>query len=198
MIWKNIEGVPDYYQVSSTGLVRNIKKETLLKPDRTWRGYLRISIGTYKRIMLHRLVCATFNTNPENKPQVNHINGIKTDNRAENLEWCTQLENNRHARFELNTPGGNHGNTGELSPLSKPCKQIFQNNECRVFHGVSEASRITGINKATIIEVCNGNRRSAGGHKWAYLTSVEVKQLKETKDGAVSISKRGDSIGIEI
>lgn len=116
-IWKDIDGYEGRYQVSNMGRVRSLPKvvqmgnlkrvydEKILKPidtkSYTSRGYVRVHIGkgSGKRELksIHRLVATAFIPNPQNLPQVNHINGNKQDNRAENLEWCTPQYNTRHA-----------------------------------------------------------------------------------------------------
>lgn len=92
------------FWVSRVGQVYRLWKYKGLKPIKiniNGRGkYPRISTcvnGKKKNLKVHRIVAETFIPNPENKRQINHINGIKTDNRVENLEWCTQYENMRHA-----------------------------------------------------------------------------------------------------
>ena len=92
-IWRDIEGYEGQYQVSDQGRVKSLerkgrKSERILKPIDDGRGYLRVDLyagGKRKRFKVHRLVCQAFHENTGNKPQVNHINEIKTDHRASNL-----------------------------------------------------------------------------------------------------------------
>lgn len=119
-IWKDVKGYEGLYQVSNLGrfkslervLIRNRKgnsklpiKEKILKPYYCKKGYLRIGFRKDKKLITfstHRIIAQHFIDNPENKPQINHINGIKDDNRIENLEWCTPSENLKHSYDILN------------------------------------------------------------------------------------------------
>jgi hypothetical protein len=94
-IWLSIKDIANY-EVSNLGRVKNIRTNYVLTPMLDNKGYERVDL-CYKTYRVHRLVAQSFIPNNANKPQINHINGIKNDNRVHNLEWCTNSENQIHA-----------------------------------------------------------------------------------------------------
>ena len=98
-IWRPIPGF-EYYSVSNIGRVKNPFGK-VLKPSSNYKGYLIVNLSSeyikHKQMFVHRAVALAFIPNPDNLPQVNHINHNKSDNNVENLEWCTNLYNQRYS-----------------------------------------------------------------------------------------------------
>ena len=121
-IWKDIQGYENYYQVSNLGNVKSLRRTIIRKNGRPYtekekilrqyednKGYMYVCLcfnGKIKSIKVHRPVANSFIFNENNKPQVNHIDYNKKNNRVENLEWCTNLENYIHARKNTNIVNG--------------------------------------------------------------------------------------------
>lgn len=112
-LWFDIPEFEGFYKIKKNGDVKSlerivktkgggsrVKKELILRPGKTAKGYFSVELcknGIGKSISIHRLIGITFISNIENKPQINHKNGVKTDNRIDNLEWVTPAENMQHA-----------------------------------------------------------------------------------------------------
>lgn len=102
--WKDVVGYDGLYEVSNLGRIRNSKRKTLVTPFKNERGYLRCELwknNRRKRYRVHRIVANAWIPKIDGKTHINHINEVKTDNRVENLEWCTQAYNNSYGTHNL-------------------------------------------------------------------------------------------------
>ena len=143
----------DYDYITPRGEVYKKNKSIFykVKLDTNWQGYNVCAInykGGRKNQRVHRLVAAYFLENPENKEFVNHINGIKTDNRVENLEWCTGSENMKHATrtgLLVNAKGFEDSQSMPVNMYDKVTGELLKE-----FGSLREASRETGIDLSTI------------------------------------------------
>ena len=107
--WKVIDGYNNNYSISNKGNVKNNNTDKILKPRLGRHGYYRLNLRLnkkHKTVDIHRLVAMAFIPNPENKPCVDHVNNIKTDNNVNNLRWVTNSENNYNQKLsKANTSG---------------------------------------------------------------------------------------------
>jgi hypothetical protein len=172
--WKVIEGYEGYL-ISDLGNVKSlerivhsgrsygkrIKKEAILKKGINVRGYEIVVLSKSegkKSFSVHRLVLQAFVPNHENKKEVNHIDGNKTNNRVDNLEWCTSSENSFHAC-----------RTGLQKSVAKKINQFDKDgNFIKSHNSVVKAAEEVGISFKTISGNLRGNLKSAGGYVWKY------------------------------
>lgn len=159
-IWKDIQGYEGHYKVSNLGNVVSVKKgyPVLMKLQNHSSGYKQVKLCKPNKILIervHRLVASAFIPNHDKKTQVNHINGIKCDNRVDNLEWSTPQENTRHAfRTGLaNVYGENHHHS-KLS--DKEAEYIIKNYKS---YTLKQLSNKFGVSDACIRDIIKGRRR---------------------------------------
>ena len=183
-VWKDIKGYEGQYIVSNLGNVRSLDRYVntyhgpricLGQPLKQYighDGYLHVALSKckkHKRIMVHRLVAEAFIPNPDNKPQVNHIDGNKQNNCVDNLEFCTASENQLHSvRVLKHKPYKIPSMFGAKHWRSKIVLQIKEGKIIAEFYGTREATRKTKIDDRSIGACCRGERKTAGGYEWKY------------------------------
>jgi hypothetical protein len=150
-IWKDIPGYENLYQVSNLGRVRKLplNRFNVVKKLTIMNGYFTTRLTKVRRqrktSFVHRLVAEAFIPNPENKPFINHINECRRDNRVENLEWCTQGENNIHS-LRVNNARRKYT---VVSIDTEKIKKIIHLYYTHKFP-ISKISRFMGIRSSTI------------------------------------------------
>lgn len=171
-IWKDIRGYENKYQVSNLGRIRNLKKGKILIPHIEEVGYTRICLcidGQKNWYRVHRIVAMTFIPNTELKREVNHKNGIKNDNRVENLEWCSRLENMQHAVKVLNRNLGNFlGAMGRNHPRSKAVNQFTRDGILVKTYECGMEARRAGFSTTCISRCCNGEQSHYKDFIWQF------------------------------
>lgn len=157
-IFKDIIKFEDKYQISNLGNVRSKKTGLFLKPKYNKKGYqyvhLSYSHTGFTKWYIHRLVAFHFIPNPENKPQVNHIDGIVDNNSVDNLEWCTNDENQKHAVLH------NLHYQGEASKSHKFTEKTIKILPDLFLVGltIKQIAEITGVANSTIADILYGRK----------------------------------------
>ena len=151
---KDIIGYENLYAVTEDGQVWSYKSKKFLKPFDNGHGYLYVSLlknNQRKNCRVHRLVAEAFLPNPNNKPQVDHINRNRRQNNVSNLEWVSSSENNKRSRKK---------------GLSKPVTEVLCVETGIIYKSQTEAARAIGIHPYGISNVLNGKQKTAGGYHW--------------------------------
>lgn len=166
--WRDIKGYEGKYQVSNLGNIRGLdRKDNIGRPVKgkmisqgtQKNGYVTVKLrfnGIQKTFRVHRIVADAFCDNPNNLPEVNHIDEDKKNNRASNLEWCTRRYNNSYGS----------GIEKRKSKYSYQCAQLKDGEVINTFPSMIEASRKTGIPFSSIQRCINGRYKSTHGFQW--------------------------------
>jgi hypothetical protein len=178
-IWKNTTQNPNF-QVSNKGRVRNITTNKITEPNS--KGYQYVRLGK-KQYLAHRLVATAFIPNPDNLPDVNHIDGNKANNNVTNLEWCTRKHNMRHAYNTglIQHPTGQdskqYGKTTSAatrqkqSIVRKDKKKVYQytltGELVREYEATTQVQQY-GFNRSAISQCLNGKLKQSGGYIWSF------------------------------
>lgn len=166
-IFKDIEGYNGLYQISNFGNVKSFnckmyKQGFIMKQSLNHKGYkiaYFIKNRKKKTISVHRLVALNFIDNPSNKPQVNHINGVKHDNHYSNLEWSTNSENMKHA-FLIGLKVFSEKRRMQMN------KKVLDANAGIIYNSAKEASTILNIRYQSLCEQLNGTRKNLTNLKY--------------------------------
>ena len=181
-IWKDIQGYEGHYQVSSKGNVRSLdryiecrgtyrfQKGKTLKPYINKFGYRQVILydkNGYKLHRINRLVAQSFIPNPNNLPQVNHKDEVKTNDCVNNLEWCTCL-------YNLTYNDLHHRRNNMNNKKSKQVVQIKEGKVIATYPSINEAARTLKCNSGNIVRCCKGEKKTAYGYQWRYAESEEI------------------------
>lgn len=186
-IFKPIPGYEGLYSVNGKGEVFSHRANKLLTPKHSSVGYLRVTLckgkGNHKTYGIHRLVAMAFIPNPHNKPTVNHINEIKTDNRVENLEWATIAEQNAHgtrttramahtdwekrnAKTDYKAVAEKHDYQAQHM-CGRKCVKAMRNGEVvGFFRSQREAADACGVHMSKVSACVNGERKHTKGYSF--------------------------------
>lgn len=185
-IWKDLKEYENLYQISNLGRVKSLQRrksnynqkgftgtfkliqEKILKPKVDRKGYLYVQLyknGKSKMFKVHRLVAQTFIPNLRNKPQVNHKDGNKQNNFIDNLEWCTNTENQKHAwKIGLQKSRFSKNN----SKAKKVMQYDLQGNFIREWNCMMDIEREINISHTSISLCCRNKVENTRGYIWKY------------------------------
>lgn len=197
--WRDVIGYEGLYMVSSYGRIvfkerfhnngngGYIRPPKLLKLMKTKFGYLQARLwenNKEKKYYVHRLVAIAFIPNPNNYPQIDHIDTNKTNNNVSNLQWCTSSMNHLNPITRKRNSLSKKNNPKLILAKSKAVVRINPNNiqDIKIYQSPTFAKQTEGYNQVHISAVCRGERNLHKGYKWLYLSDYETLINKSKND----------------
>lgn len=188
-VWKDVKDYEGLYQVSNFGRVKSLYREfwsgkdhrilkkypeTLLKIWLDNGGYEYVTLckeAKCRKYKVHRLVGEAFIPNPENKPQIDHIDTVRTNNRVENLRWATRRENNLNP---ITMKRYSDTKMGDKNPIKKIKKKVLQidvntNEIIKTWDSAVDAAKAIGVDHSNIYRAIYGQLSTCRGYKWKYV-----------------------------
>lgn len=179
-IWKSIDDFPSF-MVSNLGRVKRVKTQTGNPTDKLMSGsqpsgkmpYVKVSLNR-QFVFVHRLVAKAFIPNENNLPQVNHKDGDKTNNRADNLEWVTASQHGLHAYNVIGITPNTLGRFGKDANRFRPIRAIsISNGSVREFDTLTSAARELGIDTGSICRCAKGEYKMTHGYIFQYIEIID-------------------------
>ena len=198
--FRDIKGFEGLYKIGNFGSVISLKKNKKLSHCYASTGYPKVGLykdGIVYQKHVHRLVAEAFIENPQNKPQVNHIDGDKRNCSVENLEWVTPSENGLHAYRTGLAKTWTKGMFGKDAPKSKTVYQFSKDGLVRKWECVSDACREYGFDSGCITRCCQNKYNSHKGFVWSYTRNISQDEINKRlntsrKRRIVRIDKNGN------
>lgn len=174
-VWKDIPGYEGLYKISNTGKIISVRTNKLRATSVNNSGYETVHL--YKNTVdtsytVHKLVALAFIPNPNNLPEINHINENKLDNRVENIEWCNRKYNQVYSgNIEKWTKAGAHG--GKIKRSKKVYQFTLDGKLIKEWFSAREAQAELGIARTGIGKCCLGKYNQCGGYLWSFQSSLK-------------------------
>jgi hypothetical protein len=192
-IWKDVVGYEGLYEVSNFGNIYSHINKKILKNSKNDKGRYSVELfknGKSKRLLVHRLVMIAFVPNPDNFPQVNHMDENPSNNMLNNLEWCTpkynmnygEVAKTRHSKIDYSTE-----ERKALARINGKCANVpvLQKNKkgeiLMKFDSIKDATKHLKVNQSHIVECCKGQRKTSHGFMWEYAKRKDGDDLSESQ-----------------